>query len=415
MGEENRSIKARLQARNVSRREFLRFCTVMGATLALAPGMVPKIAEALESKERLPVIWLHFQECTGDDESFLRTSDPTVADLLLDVISLEYNEVLMADAGAQAEQKLEEAIKRYAGRYVTIVEGSIPSGENAYYCTIAGRTAEQILQEVSSQTAAIVAVGACAAWGGWPSARPNPTGAKGVYQLVKDKPIVNLTGCPHNGVNLAATIVHYLVFGRLPALDSYGRPLFAHGKRIHDNCERRAHFDAGQFVEAWGDEGHRKGWCLYKMGCKGPQAYYNCPVVRWNGGTSWPVQAGHGCIACAAFDFWDAMTPFYGRLPEVPGFPVEVTVDRLGVALSAVALAGVAAHAIATVGWKRATRGREEQKEQDQEAHAAGASLEGAAGLEQGGEVGDAQGAQEAPSASEREKPISNGDVEQSG
>ncbi len=95
-------------------------------------------------------------------------------------------------------------------------------------------------------------------------------------------------------------LVHYLTFGEAPALDQYNRPLFAYGHLIHDQCERRAHFDAGRFVEKWGDEGHRNGWCLYKMGCKGPQATYNCPIVRWNDGTSWPIGAGHGCIACAS-------------------------------------------------------------------------------------------------------------------
>ena len=116
----------------------------------------------------------------------------------------------------------------------------------------------------------------------------------------------------------------------MPALDQYNRPLFAYGDIIHDQCERRAHYDAGRFVEEWGDEGHRKGYCLYKMGCKGPEATYNCPTVRWNDGTSWPVKAGHGCIACASHRFWDTKSPFYKRLPSVPGFGVDVTADEIG-------------------------------------------------------------------------------------
>ncbi len=342
-----------LQAREVSRRDFLKFCTLMGATLALPSEGVGQIAAALENSERLPVIWLHMQECTGDDESVLRVNNPTVGELVMDIISLEYQEVLMASAGHQAEAMLEEAKQRYAGRYLLVVEGSIPTGEGAHYCTIGGRTGEDILRETAKDCAAIVALGACASWGGWPASRPDPTNAKGVYQIIHDKPVINLTGCPHNGVNAVATIVYYLTFGELPPVDARGRPLFAHGKRIHDNCERRAHFDAGQYVEKWGDEGHRQGWCLYKMGCKGPQAYYNCPVIRWNDGLSWPVKGGHGCIACAAFDFWDSMTPFYGRLPEVPVFPVETTVDKIGLGLTAAALVGVALHAAGTFAWNR--------------------------------------------------------------
>jgi hydrogenase small subunit len=132
-------------------------------------------------------------------------------------------------------------------------------------------------------------------------------------------------------------------------MDHLARPLFAFGKRIHDNCERRSHFDAGQFAKEWGDEGHRQGWCLYEMGCKGPETYHNCPTVRYNDGTSWPIMAGHGCIGCSEPGFWDTMTPFYRRLPEVSGFGVETTVDKIGLGATVVTVAGVAAHAIGSV------------------------------------------------------------------
>jgi hydrogenase small subunit len=172
--------------------------------------------------------------------------------------------------------------------------------------------------------------------------------------LVRHIPVMNLAGCPVNAVNLTAAIVHYLTFGSLPQLDDLGRPLFAYGMRIHDHCTRRPHFDAGQFVEQWGDEGHRVGWCLYKMGCKGPQTYHNCPTVRYNETVSWPVGAGHGCIGCSEPRFWDTMTPFYRRLPEVPGFAVETTVDRIGLGLTTAAAVGVAAHAIGSALRKKA-------------------------------------------------------------
>lgn len=363
--EDRQSVSSALAARSVSRRDFLRFCTAMTAALALPAESQSLIVHALESADRLPVIWIHGQECTADSESLLRAGDPDITDILLDVVSLEYHDTVMVDSGMQAEEKMAAAIERYHGGYLLVVEGSIPTGENAHYCVAAGRTTEQILLEAAEGAAAVVCVGACAAWGGWPSSRPNPTGAKGVASIVKGKPIINLTGCPHNGQVFAATIVHYLTFGRLPETDSVGRPLFAHGKRIHDNCERRAHFDAGQFVEHWGDEGHRIGWCLYKMGCKGPQAYYNCPTIRWNDGTSWPVMAGHGCVACASVNFWDDMTPFYKRLPDVDIIGVEDTIDRLGVGAMALTLGAIALHAVGTTVWKRrqsvaATRSHED-------------------------------------------------------
>jgi hydrogenase small subunit len=336
----------------VSRREFLKFCTVMAGTLALESTFGPRIARALASPERTPVIWLEFQDCAGCTESFLRASRPTAAEVVLDVLSVDYHETIMAASGHLAEEAKAATID--AGGYLLVVEGSIPTAENGIYCTIGGHTAKDILEEATHNAADVIAVGNCAAFGGLPAASPNPTGAVGVDKLVTHVPVVNLPGCPLNVVNLTATVVHYLTFGSLPAMDALSRPLFAYGKRIHDNCERRGHFDAGQFVQEWGDEGHRQGWCLYEMGCKGPETYHNCPTVRYNEGTSWPVMAGHGCIGCSEPGFWDTMTPFYRRLPEVPGFGVEATVDKIGLGAVALTAAGVAAHAIGSAVRKKA-------------------------------------------------------------
>jgi hydrogenase small subunit len=161
--------------------------------------------------------------------------------------------------------------------------------------------------------------------------------------LLSGRKVINLPGCPMNVQNLTATIVHYLTFKAWPATDVRGRPLFAYGQLVHDQCERRAHFEQGEYVLAWGDEGARKGWCLYKMGCKGPATFANCPTVRFNDATSWPVKAGHGCVGCTMPQFWDAMSPFYRRLPTPPPFASEVTADQIGLGL----LAGVTGLAVA--------------------------------------------------------------------
>jgi hydrogenase small subunit len=297
------SFEQALNQRGITRREFLKFCTVMTGTLALPNTFGAQIAKALQASQRTPVIWLEFQDCAGCTESFLRASQPTAAEVVLDVLSVDYHETIMAASGHLAEEAKEQTIN--AGGYLLIVEGAIPTAENGIYCTIGGRTALDILEEAAAGALAVVAVGSCAAFGGIPKAAPNPTGALGVMDLVKDKPVVNMPGCPMNVVNLTALVVHFLTFGKLPEMDHLLRPLFAHGARIHDNCERRGHFDAGEFVKQWGDEGHRQGWCLYEMGCKGPIAFFNCPTVRWNSGTNWPVGAGHGCIGCALPDFWE--------------------------------------------------------------------------------------------------------------
>ena len=346
---EDETLGQHFESRGVSRRDFLKFCGEIAVVLGLGIAAGPRIAKALESVKRPSVIWLQLQECTGCVESVLRTADPTIGDLLLDVISLDYNHTLMAGAGAAVERAKQSAMAANKGKYVLVVTGSIPRKEGGIYTVVGGRTAEDLLKEAAEGAAAILAVGACAHWGSVQAARPNPTGAVGVRDIIKNRPIVNIAGCPPIGDTVTATVVHYLTFGRLPAVDREGRPLFAYGKRIHDQCTRRAHFDAGQFVESFDDEAARKGWCLYSVGCKGPETFSPCPIFQWNTRTSWPIGAGHPCIGCTEPGFWDTMTPFYGRLPNVGGFPVEQRVDTIGAALAIGAAAGIATHAAATV------------------------------------------------------------------
>ena len=325
-----------LQSRGISRRRFLQFCGVMTATLALPARYATDIAEALTRTTKPVLVWLEFQDCAGNSESILRSPGPDVAELVLETLSWEYHELIMAGAGEQAEAALQRVVADDKGKYIAVVEGAIPFGADGAYCTIGGRSAVDLAREVCGGAAATLAVGACAWDGGF--VQDGPTGAVGVQTAVPAANVVNLGGCPQNSANTVALIVYYLTFGRMPELDQFGRPLFAYGDLIHDQCERRAYYDAGLFVEDWGDKGHRKGYCLYKMGCKGPASNYNCPNVRWNGGTSWPVQAGHGCIGCAAPHFWDQMSPFYSQLPNVPGFGVETTAEDIGL----YAIAGVA-------------------------------------------------------------------------
>jgi hydrogenase small subunit len=319
----------------------------MVATLALPPRYTGQVAYALETVKKPVLVWLEFQDCAGNSESMLRASHPSVVDVVLDTLSWEYHETIMAGAGHQAEAALERVVHEEKGKYLVVVEGSIPMADGGVYCTIGGRTALDIVKEVTAGAAATIAVGACAWDGGL--VKNGPTGAVGVQEAVPGiKNLINLGGCPHNPANTAAVLTHYLTFGALPAVDQFNRPLFAYGELIHDHCERRAHYDAGRFVEEWGDEGARKGWCLYKMGCKGPASTYNCPIVRWNEGTSWPVAAGHGCIGCAAPRFWDQMSPFYNRLPAIPGVVSDVTATQIGLGITAATAAAFAAHGMAS-------------------------------------------------------------------
>jgi len=360
-----------LTYRGLNRRDFLAFVGEMCAMLGLSAAYRPKVAHALQNVARPSVIWLQLQECTGCVESVIRTAEPTIGDLVLNLISLDYNHTLMAAAGTAAEGALHDAMEKNRGGYVLLVTGSVPLAENGIYTTIGGRTAKEILEEAAAGAAAVIAVGACAHWGNIQASRPNPTRAVGVADIVKNKPVVNIAGCPPIADTVTATVVHFLTFGRVPALDYDGRPLFAYGKRIHDQCPRRAHFDAGQFVETFDDEAARKGWCLYRTGCKGPATFSPCPIFQWNTRTSWPIGAGHPCIGCTERNFWDVMTPFYGRLPDIAGFGVESRVDLIGGAVAVGVTAGVAAHALAT-GIHRARQRRQlpvvERSDTDKEA-----------------------------------------------
>ncbi|MBI5139033.1 hydrogenase small subunit [Candidatus Nomurabacteria bacterium] len=332
--------------RDLSRREFVKYCSVIAASLGFPLSWGAKIAHAIEKASKRPrVIWLHFAECTGDTESFLRAYRPSIAEIVLDIISLDYHETIMAPSGHSAHLSLKECIEQNRGQYLVIAEGAIPTKDNGVYLTIGNQTGLEIAKEVCSQAFAVLCVGTCSSFGGVQAMGPNPTQAKGVQEAtgLPIEKFIYLPGCPHNVQNSVATIVHYLLFNKLPPLDHERRPLFAYGKKIHDHCPRRKHFEAGEFVEHFGDEGDRKKWCLYRMGCKGPSTFHNCPQVLWNDGTSWPVEAGHGCNGCSERNFWDSMSPFYERLPEHTPFG-EVSANTMATVLGVATGVGIAAH-----------------------------------------------------------------------
>jgi hydrogenase small subunit len=293
-----------LRSQGVSRRGFLKFCSATASLMALPPSAVAQVAEALATARRPSVIWLSFQECTGCTESLTRSHAPTVESLIVDAISLDYHHTLQAASGHGAEAAREAAMEENEGKYILVVDGSIPVGNKAY-STIAGISNYDMLVEAASKAFAIVAVGTCASFGGIPHANPNPTGAVSVSDIINDKPIINVSGCPPIPVVITGVLAHFLTFGTIPELDALGRPAAFFGQNIHDRCYRRPFYERGQFAETFDDEGARKGWCLYKLGCKGPTTYNACATLKWNEGTSFPIQSGHGCLGCSEPDFWD--------------------------------------------------------------------------------------------------------------
>ena len=301
-----------LQQQGITRRGFLKYCSALTSLMALPPSMMPAVAAALETARRPSVIWLSFQECTGCTESLTRSHSPTIEGLIFNHISLDYHHTLQAASGTAAEQAREQAMHENKGKYLVIVDGSIPL-DNPGFSTIAGISNVDMLRETVASAHAVIAVGTCAAYGGLPHASPNPTGAVSVGELVKDKPLINIPGCPPVPTVISGVLAHYLTFGSIPELDELGRPKVFYGQSIHDRCYRRSFYDKGKFAMSFDDEGARKGWCLYRLGCKGPMTYNACATLKWNQQTSWPVESGHGCLGCSEPDFWDAGS-FYKAL-----------------------------------------------------------------------------------------------------
>lgn len=308
---EDKDFYERMAAKGISRRDFMKYCGMLTATLGLSSSFIGQVADVFAApKQRPPVIWLHFAECTGCSEGVLRSMYPWIDELVLEILDIAYHETIMAASGDLAEDVLHAAVKKHEGKFVCVVEGAVATKYNGAYGKIANRTFLDIAKEVCPKAAAVICLGTCSAYGGVQAASPNPGGYEGIAKALGIKTL-NIPGCPPNPVNLVGTIVNYLLLGKLPACDDLGRPLFAYGKTIHDQCPRRSHYEEGNFALSFDSPEAAKGYCLAKLGCKGPDTYNNCPQVKFNGGASWPIQAGHPCIGCSEPNFWDKMTPFF--------------------------------------------------------------------------------------------------------
>jgi hydrogenase small subunit len=291
--------------KGISRRAILKFSTYVAALMALPTTMSSAIAQGLTKAKRQSVIWLSFQECTGCTESITRSFSPNLEDLIFDFISLDYSEALMNASGFAAEEARKKAMEENKGKYVVVVEGAIPLKDDGIYSASGGHSNIDVLKEVAKDAFAIISVGTCSSFGGVPAAYPNPTGAVGVDKIITDKPIINVPGCPPIPEVMTGTIAYILSMGKLPELDHLKRPIAFYGDSIHDRCYRRPYYERGEFAKSFDDEGARKGYCLFDLGCKGPITYNACATIKWNGGVSFPIQSGHGCLGCSEPEFWD--------------------------------------------------------------------------------------------------------------
>lgn len=301
------NLASAMESLEIGEHEVNSWISMVTANMQLHPNFAGVVEQGVKNLNKIPIIWLELADCSGNSEAFIKSTNPSIEDLIFDYISLDYHELIMSASGNQSETVLEDIIKNQKGEYILIVEGAIPLAMEGKYLRIGpkGETGIELLKKCAKEAKLILAVGSCALDGGVVASYPNPTGAVGVAEALQRQDIINLPGCPVNPINIVGTLLSYMMFEELPKLDQFNRPLWAYRARIHDDCERRGNYELGEFVKEWGDEGAKKGWCLFEMGCKGPYTHANCSTMKFNQGTSWPVQAGHGCMGCVEMGFFD--------------------------------------------------------------------------------------------------------------
>ncbi|MDR3037062.1 MAG: hydrogenase small subunit [Coriobacteriales bacterium] len=360
---------ALIAERGITRRRFMEFCGAIAATLGLSEALAPSIHEALAESvigktegNLQPVIWLELASCTGCTESLASAETPDIATIVLELISLTYAETLSAGAGFSLEEAKEQTIE--AGGYIVVVEGALMEGWDGNALKIANEKAVDIVRHAASNAAAIVCAGSCAVDGGWQAAVPNPGGAIGIQPFLERSkadgsfaheipPIVNVPCCPANPEHIIAVLVDVLLVKKFPELNDLKMPSLMFGEYIHDNCPRRGHFENGEFVYQFGSEEEKKGFCLYPMGCKGPQTKSNCPIVRWNRRVSWCVEAGAPCVGCAnanpkkqGFNWVDLNTPFLKRFKNLTIGDIAIQPEVLAAGITGIVAVALVAHGI---------------------------------------------------------------------
>ena len=319
-----------LEARGVTRRSFMKLCGTIAVAAGLSELAAPRVASALENSvigatkgNLYPVIWIEGASCTGCTESFAQAETPDPAEVVLELLSLNYSETLSAAAGWSMEEAKEQTIE--SGNYVLVYEGAVLEGWGGQALRVADKPGTEHLIEAAKNAKTVVALGSCAVNGGWMGAHPNSSDALGVEQFLKksgiEVPVVNIPGCPANPEWLVSVLVDVIMLdSKQLKLTSDNKPEGIFGQTIHDNCERRGHFENGEFVYKFGSEEEAKGYCLYPLGCRGPQTKSTCGITMWNNRRSWCVQAGSPCIGCCEAnpndpgDNWvEVNTPFYKR------------------------------------------------------------------------------------------------------
>lgn len=358
-----------MAGKTISRRQFLKHAGATAALLGLSETMIPQLARALEqlASGKTPVVWIQGQSCSGCAVSFLNSNYPGVAELVLDKLSVRYQPNVMASAGYLATDVINDTVKSLKGKFVLVVEGPVPTREEGKYCTFGlledskklmgmdvpeDRPIQMWMDELVPAAAAVIANGNCASFGGIPAANSSVTGATPVSEIVakidKNKPVINVGGCPSHPDWFVGTVLDALLYlgGQKSALqlDDHLRDKAFFGKLIHENCERRSSFDSGLFLEDWNQNNPDFNLCMFKMGCKGPVTYADCPTRRWNSKVNWCVGANAPCHGCAEPTFYKDLSPLYEPLPNMNWAGITTAPDVVGWVAAAATAVGVGAH-----------------------------------------------------------------------
>lgn len=334
----------------LTRRDFLRLCMSSALTISLTDMLIPVLQGAYAQGQTIkpPVIWLELGFCNGNSISLENAVNPGFDQFLKEMIELRYHTHDLVVQGEQAVNVLSDTLEKDNGRFWLVVEGAVMTAANGGYQHVFLRNGKPVtgltaLQEIAPKAKYIIAVGDCACYGGPAAAHPNPAGAKGVWEIVKGKPVINIPGCPAHPDWMTGTFSHLLLYG-MPQLDDYNRPKMFFNRTIHELCIRRQQFEDGIFASFPGDQG-----CLYKVGCKGPITYADCPLRQWNHYVNWPVKAGTPCIGCASPQFPEGMMPFYNQLPNIHTTAATMKVKKIGVVFATLGMGAVGTHLITRV------------------------------------------------------------------
>lgn len=342
----------------ITRRDFVKLSTVLttGAVIEYYTSDIRKIFKAA-AQQQINVIWLQGSQDSGCTISMLQGTNPDLVDVLTDIdfpwnLDNWYQPSIMIEEGETALGRLEAAAAGNPSPHLLIVEGGVP--EN-YFCTVGERDGvpvffETWVREIGANASYVVALGSCAAFGGIPSGEPNPTNVRPVSEILQNREVINLPGCPPHPDWGLLTIANVLQDIPLE-LDEFNRPITFYENTVHSACSRLGYYEAGQFAKSFGDPE-----CLFKLGCKGPRSYGECPKRLWNNGVNMCTLGGVPCRACVEPAFPDSpLSPFYDWEPiepTTPGPPVDPMIVA-GAATAAVA-AGAGAYVLQRRGKRKA-------------------------------------------------------------